>query len=117
MPPLNFPFNIQDFLSDVPEASFFNRISPFAFTPARQQFLRSQFQPLQNQFAGQLGGQVRSGQLPTLNFDDFLGLGLGGGGGFSAGAGLETLFGRTPPGQRPGGRNAAFLSGPNRFFF
>ena len=71
-----------DFLSDPDvgfRADFFSRPGARG-TPTRSRFFEDQFQTVQNQFLGQLGAQIRSGEAPTLtgtqfldafNFDDF----------------------------------------------
>ena len=55
------------------------------FSPNRQRFLQSQFNPTFNRYQGALGQQIMRGQTPDLRFMDFLqNFGLGQlGGGFS----------------------------------
>lgn len=71
MPSPLTPF-LRDFLGENPELvyrSFANRLnqSPFA-----QRFFQSQYTPIQNLFLGELGRQARGGQVPELQFVDFL---------------------------------------------
>ena len=60
-------------LEDVPQAAFFNAIRPFATSPGRRRSLSNLFEPMQNQFLGNLGQQVSQGAMPTLRWQDFLG--------------------------------------------
>jgi hypothetical protein len=66
-PQKDFPF--QRFLEEVPEASYFSAI-PKGLKGGQRRFAQSQFQDMLNQFAGELGQQIRGGKRPTLQFTD-----------------------------------------------
>ena len=51
--------------------SFFSRV-PQRLSGSSQRAAQSLYQPTLNQFQGQLGQQLRSGQTPSLTFEDFL---------------------------------------------
>jgi len=67
-----FPGFFPDFLNEVPESAFFSRIGQFSDSPRRQNFFQNQFPNVENQFIGAIGSQFRTGQAPSLKFDDFL---------------------------------------------
>ena len=60
-------------LEDVPETAFFNAVRPFSTTANRQRVFERLFQPTQNRFFGELGGQAARGQMPDLTWQRFLG--------------------------------------------
>lgn len=133
-PPPPLPFNAEGFLAAEPQTAFAGRTLPFAFTPNRQQFFKSQFDPIFNLFRGAQGRQAAQGGFPTFSFEDFLS------GNFNfdsaslgilprrAGVGdprasptgpvdFETLFRGAAPSRRPGGLDRALLAPPVRFLF
>ena len=62
----------QQFLDDVPQAGYFALDQPYGKSPKQRRFFQNQFQNLQNEYIGDLGRQIQSGQLPTLQWTDFL---------------------------------------------
>ncbi len=50
----------------------FESLRPQRLNAVQRRQFSSLFQPTFNQFLGQLGQQVRQGQAPTLQFNDFL---------------------------------------------
>ncbi len=70
--------DIQDaFLSllegtDIGERTLFQSISPFSGSPGLDLQFQGLFAPTFNRFLGALGSQIRSGQEPTLTFNQFL---------------------------------------------
>lgn len=66
------------YLEDVPQAAYFSFQDQFGQTPRgvtsprQKQYFQNQFQNIHNQFMGQLGRQLRSGQAPTKQFAGFL---------------------------------------------
>ena len=60
-----------EFLRERPETRFFGSIPQG--TPAFSRFFSNRFNPVFNQFQGELGRQALSGEDPTLSFEDFLG--------------------------------------------
>ncbi len=73
----SFPSLFPDFLKDMPRAAFFSAPNIFGDSgrSVQQQRFFGQpgiFERVQDQFLGQLGDQLRGGQMPTLEFKDFL---------------------------------------------
>jgi len=72
-----FPFGgdfLRELLGEEPRAAFFSFQDQFPGrqgTRGRRNF-SNQFQDFQDRFLGQLGTQAREGQVPDLNFVDFL---------------------------------------------
>jgi hypothetical protein len=60
------------FLEDVPRAAYFSLDKPMGQSPREKRFFQNQFQDIQNEYIGDLGRQIRSGQPPTLQWTDFL---------------------------------------------
>lgn len=58
--------------SDLGRQTLFNSFLPKTANPFQQQLFGQLFEPTFNQFLGQLGAQVKSGQAPTLTFNDYL---------------------------------------------
>ncbi len=58
--------------TDIGERTLFQSISPFPGSIGLDRQFQSLFTPTFNQFLGALGGQIRSGQEPTLTFNEFL---------------------------------------------
>ncbi len=76
----NFNQNfLNELLGEVPEAAFFSAPNIFPGrtggqprSPRQRRTFQQAFGQIQNQFLGRLGEQIRGGQLPTLQFQDFL---------------------------------------------
>ena len=58
--------------TDIGERTLFQSISPFAGSPGLDLQFQSLFTPTFNRFLGALGDQIRTGQEPTLTFNQFL---------------------------------------------
>ncbi len=58
--------------TDIGERTLFQSISPFDASPGQQLQFQSLFTPTFNRFLGVLGSQIRSGDEPTLTFNQFL---------------------------------------------
>jgi hypothetical protein len=58
--------------SDIGERTLFQSISPFGATPGLDLQFQGLFTPTFNRFLGALGSQIRSGNEPTLSFNEFL---------------------------------------------
>lgn len=58
--------------TDLGERTLFQSISPFSSTPGLDLQFQGLFTPTFNRFLGALGGQIRSGQEPSLTFNQFL---------------------------------------------
>ena len=64
---------LKQILGDVPQAAFFSRIGGLGSSPNQTRFNETRaFDPTFNAFQGALGQQARNGQVPNLNFVDFL---------------------------------------------
>jgi hypothetical protein len=94
------------FLEDVPEAAYYSA-APFTggMSPAQRQYWSGQFGNIQNQYMGALGQQMRRGEMPTLQFTDF----------------LENLpwterYTALSPRLRPGSGTTRFNPGVRRYF-
>jgi len=73
MPPFNVGQNaFSDFLEERPDIAYYSFQDQLARTPSQQRFFENQFQNIQNQYLGQLGRQLRAGNLPRRRFTDFL---------------------------------------------
>ena len=66
------PKIFSDFLENVPQAGYFSLDQPYGKSPRQRRCFQNQYQDVQNEYIGQLGRQIRSGQLPTLQWTDFL---------------------------------------------
>jgi hypothetical protein len=64
-----FPF--QAFLREEPRATFLSAL-PRGLRGGRRRFAESQFQNLLNLFEADLGQQARTGQIPNLQFQNFV---------------------------------------------
>jgi hypothetical protein len=42
-------------------------------SPAQQRYFEGQFSDIRNRYLGELGRQVRGGELPSTSFEDYLG--------------------------------------------
>ena len=58
--------------TDLGERTLFQSISPFGSSPGRDLQFQGLFTPTFNRFLGALGDQIRSGQEPSLTFNQFL---------------------------------------------
>lgn len=58
--------------TDIGERTLFQSISPFADSPGLDLQFQGLFTPTFNRFLGTLGSQIRSGDEPTLTFNEFL---------------------------------------------
>ena len=58
--------------TDIGERTLFQSVSPFGASPGLDLQFQGLFTPTFNQFLGALGSQIRSGQEPTLTFNEFL---------------------------------------------
>lgn len=58
--------------TDLGRQTLFNSFLPGNANPFQQQLFGQLFEPTFNQFLGQLGSQIKSGQAPTLTFNNFL---------------------------------------------
>lgn len=70
---------LDELLGEVPEAAFFSAPNIFPGqtggqprSPRQRRTFQNAFGQIQNQFLGRLGEQIRGGELPTLQFQDFL---------------------------------------------
>jgi|TARA_Y100000310_G_scaffold293760_2_gene323592 hypothetical protein len=61
-----------DALEEEPRAGFFSFQEQFGRSPRQKEFFKSQFQDIHNRFLGELGKQIRGGEVPTMRFTDFL---------------------------------------------
>lgn len=101
-----FDFPFSDFLEENPRASFFSRVNRFA-RPQQRHFSQSNaFTDIQNRFLGMLGSQARSGELPTLRFEDFL-----------DDFNFDQEFRSLAPSERFGGGGQGRFAPPTRFRF
>ena len=71
------PFNVgknafSDFLEERPDMAYYSFQDQLAKTPSQRRFFENQFQNIQNQYLGQMGTQLRKGNLPRRGFTDFL---------------------------------------------
>jgi len=62
-----------DLLEEDPELAYYAALGKQNLTPNQRLFYRNQFGNVRNEYLGQLGAQLQSGQAPTLKFLDFLG--------------------------------------------
>ena len=69
MPAQNNPF--ESFLNDQPNAGYFSYQDQWK-TPNAKKYYMQQFGAIQDQYMGQLGKQIRTGQDATLFFFVFL---------------------------------------------
>lgn len=58
--------------TDIGERTLFQSISPFSGSPGQDLQFQGLFTPTFNRFLGALGSQIRSGEEPTLTFNQFL---------------------------------------------
>ena len=58
--------------TDIGERTLFQSISPFSGSPGQELQFQGLFAPTFNRFLGALGDQIRSGEEPTLTFNQFL---------------------------------------------
>ena len=58
--------------TDLGERTLFQSISPFGSSPGQDLQFQGLFAPTFNRFLGALGSQIRTGQEPTLTFNQFL---------------------------------------------
>jgi hypothetical protein len=58
--------------TDLGERTLFQSISPFDSSPDLDRQFQGLFTPTFNQFLGALGDQIRSGEEPSLTFNQFL---------------------------------------------
>lgn len=58
--------------TDLGERTLFQSISPFDSSPGQGLQFQGLFTPTFNRFLGELGAQIRSGQEPSLTFNQFL---------------------------------------------
>ena len=56
-----------DMLEAEPRSAFFSFQNQFGQSPNQRRYFQNQFQDIHNQFLGQLGTQIRGGELPTLS--------------------------------------------------
>ena len=64
------------FLEEEPKTAYFSFSNEFGGpqkSQRQQNFFRDQFSNIYNQYLGNLGRQVRAGQVPTEQFQDFMG--------------------------------------------
>jgi hypothetical protein len=99
---------IKELFGQEPRLGYFGALQNQNFSPNQNQFFKTQFQPFENRFFGQLGNQIQGGtalrNLPT--FQDFI-----------SGIDFQKEFQSLPPGLRPGGSNQARFRPPTRFLF
>lgn len=74
-------------------------------SPTQQRYFENQFSDVYNEYLGQLGSQVRGGQLPTTRFTSFL-----------ENFPFGERFGALPPSLRGGGGAARFAPQTQYFF-
>ena len=96
----------RNFLEEEPRTAYFSFQDQFGPSQTQQNFFRNQFQKFHNQFMGNLGSQIRSGEPPTLRFEDFLG-----------GLDFGQEFARTDPFMRGGPRTSLFRPRTRSIFF
>ena len=58
--------------TDIGERTLFQSVLPTGLSPLQQLQFQGLFTPAFNQFLGDLGAQIRSGEQPTLTFNQFL---------------------------------------------
>lgn len=71
------------------EPLYYSRQNEWGNSPNQQRFFKNSYGDFFNQYQGLLGNQVRSGQDPTLRFNDFMG-----------GMNFQDYYRRQPPAQR-----------------
>jgi len=57
---------------DQPRAAYEAMVNPFAKSRSQKRYYQDQFTDIHNQFLGDLGRQITSGQAPTLRFAEWL---------------------------------------------
>ena len=65
--------NPLDVLEESPRSAFFSFQDQFGSSPNQRKFFQDQFNQFHNEFLGTLGQTIRSGQVPSQRFTDFLG--------------------------------------------
>lgn len=71
----NFDFNAftpAELLGQDPRIAYFSFQRRFGQAPRQRRFFEDFFPEAQNEFLGLLGEQIRRGEIPTLQFVDFL---------------------------------------------
>lgn len=58
--------------SETANRMFFNSFLPTGASPSQARGFQNLFSPTFNTFLGQMGAQLRAGQVPTQNFRDYL---------------------------------------------
>lgn len=66
-------FDWSSILDEEPRAAYYSYGNQFGKSQNQRKYFEDAFDDIYNQFLGQLGGQVRQGQAPTMKFNDFLG--------------------------------------------
>lgn len=94
-----------DFLDLEPRATFFSFRDQFGPSQGRQKFFSDRFSNIFDMFQGDLAGQVRQGEDPTLRFTNFL-----------EDFNFDEFFGSTAPSLR-GGQSTTRFAPPTRFLF
>lgn len=88
-----------------PRMTYFSTQDRFGRTPVQQEYFKSQFQPIFDQYLGQLGASMRQGQFPTQTFSEF-----------TEQFPFTQRFSSMPPSMRPGAGRRQFAP-PTQFFF
>ena len=105
MPAFNFDlFSPSELLGEDPRMAFFSFQDRFGKAPRQRRFFEDFFPQAENEFMGGLGQQLRGGQIPTLQFTDFL-----------ENFPFDQRFQSLPPGMR--GALSGRFAPPTRFFF